>query len=242
MQLTNIHTLTGTIVLHSGLHIGSGDSEMHIGGTDSPVIKNPITSEPYIPGSSIKGKIRSLLEWKSGAVKEKVLGYGDYQRLNRDAATHTQAQSVKRIVQLFGISGSEQLDEKQAQEIGPTRLSFWDCSLVEAWRDKVKTKNLMLTETKMENSINRISGTADNPRNIERVPAGAEFQFKLTIKQLDGEDLLQTVLEGLKLLEMDSLGGSGSRGYGKLKFTGLKLGDAECQSRFDAVQPFAKAA
>lgn len=240
MQLTNIHTLTGIIRLQSGLHIGSGDSEMHIGGTDSPVIKNPITHEPYIPGSSIKGKIRSMLEWKSGAVKEKVLGYGDYQRLSQSTSTKDQAQSVKKIVQLFGVSGGDNLKEEEAREIGPTRLSFWDCSLVEAWREKVKDKNLMLTETKSENTINRISGTADNPRNIERVPAGAEFQFKLTIKQLDGEDLLPIVLEGLKLLEMDSLGGSGSRGYGKLKIEQLKLNGEDRQAAFDAVQPFAK--
>ena len=242
MQLTNIFTLTGIIRLQSGLHIGSGDSEMHIGGTDSPVIKNPITNEPYIPGSSIKGKIRSLLEWKSGAVKEKVLGYRDYQQLERDAATKGQVQAVKLIVQLFGNSGGEKLDEAEAREIGPTRLSFWDCSLNSDWSKKVKDKNLMLTETKSENSINRISGTAANPRNIERVPAGAEFQFKLTIKQLDGEDLLHTVLEGLKLLEMDSLGGSGSRGYGKLKIEQLKLSGEDLQTQFDAVQPFAKAA
>lgn len=244
MQLTNIHTLTGIIRLQSGLHIGSGDSEMHIGGTDSPVIKNPITSEPYIPGSSIKGKIRSLLEWRAGVVaisKGNPIGFNDLAHLNGE-----QKPQAESILKLFGISGGDKAGNKEdiaaREKLGPTRLSFWDCSLVEAWRDKVKTKNLMLTETKMENSINRISGTADNPRNIERVPAGAEFVFKLTIKQLDGENLLPTVLEGLKLLEMDSLGGSGSRGYGKLQFTDLKLNDTDCQSQFAAAQPFAKAA
>ena len=68
MQLTNIQKLTGQIELLSGLHIGSGNTEIHIGGTDNPVIKNPITQEPYIPGSSIKGKLRSLLEWQLGVV------------------------------------------------------------------------------------------------------------------------------------------------------------------------------
>ncbi|MEI6542399.1 MAG: type III-A CRISPR-associated RAMP protein Csm3, partial [Methylococcales bacterium] len=70
MQLTKIQKLTGQIELLSGLHIGSGNTEIHIGGTDNPVIKNPITQEPYIPGSSIKGKIRSLLEWQLGVVAQ----------------------------------------------------------------------------------------------------------------------------------------------------------------------------
>ena len=68
MQLQNIRTLTADLILESGLHIGAGDSEIHIGGIDNPVIKHPVSGEPYIPGSSLKGKIRSLLEWKSGAV------------------------------------------------------------------------------------------------------------------------------------------------------------------------------
>ena len=68
MQLTKIQKLTGQIELLSGLHIGSGNTEIHIGGTNNPVIKNPITQEPYIPGSSIKGKMRSLLEWHLGVI------------------------------------------------------------------------------------------------------------------------------------------------------------------------------
>ncbi len=235
MQLTQIHVLQATLRLVSGLHIGSGDNEMHIGGTDSPVIKNPLTNQPYIPGSSLKGKIRSLLEWRSGAVKERVLDYQDY--LN---AQPTQQAAVKHIIQLFGLSGSDKPDEQQAREIGPSRLAFWDCALNVDWCQSVQDKNLLLTEVKMENSINRISGTADNPRNIERVPAGAEFDFKLSMKQLNDEDLLHTVLQGLKLLEMDSLGGSGSRGYGKVAFINLTLNGECLQQTFADIQPFEK--
>ncbi len=68
MKLTHIQKITGQIELLSGLHIGSGNTEIHIGGTDNPVITNPITQQPYIPGSSIKGKMRSLLEWQLGVV------------------------------------------------------------------------------------------------------------------------------------------------------------------------------
>lgn len=220
MQLTQVRTLEAQLVLLSGLHIGAGDGEMHIGGTDNPVIKHPHSGQPYIPGSSLKGKIRSLLEWKSGAVQEKPLGL-------KDARGSTEA-DVRAILKLFGVSGSEQLDVASARAIGPSRLGFWDCALDQEWLNQIREANQMLTEVKSENTINRIKGVAEHPRNTERVPAGARFQFRLSLKVLrddagQEENLLPAVLAGLKLLELDSLGGSGSRGYGKIKFEGLSL-------------------
>ena len=100
MQLKNIQILTATLTLESGLHIGAGDSEIHIGGIDNSVVKHPISGEPYIPGSSLKGKIRSLLEWKSGTVQEDPLGKKEYEQ-----STGEQQTAVKHILQLFGISG-----------------------------------------------------------------------------------------------------------------------------------------
>jgi CRISPR-associated protein Csm3 len=133
------------------------------------------------------------------------------------------------VVQLFGVSGDAQLSEERARAIGPTRLSFWDCELSPAWLKEVESMNLGLTEVKSENSINRITGVAVAPRFFERVPAGAAFDFRLSLKVLDGEDLLPTVLAGLRLIELDSLGGSGSRGYGKVRFVDLKV-DGEATS------------
>ncbi len=235
-QLTAITTLTATLELVSGLRIGAGDSEMRIGGVDNPVIRHPHTQAPYIPGSSLKGKMRSLLEWRSGAVKEEALGWRDY-----EGATPATQPEVKRILQLFGISGDAKLGEEM-RELGPTRISFWDCNLQPAWEEEVRANNQMLTEVKSENRINRISGVAEHPRQTERVPAGARFDFRLSVKRLagDGDELVDTVLQGLKLLELDSVGGSGSRGYGKVKFVGLQIDGADAQARFDAVQPFAK--
>ena len=237
MKLTALRKLTGQIELVSGLHIGSGNTEMHIGGTDNPIIKNPVNGQPYIPGSSLKGKMRSLLEWRSGAVKEEALGWRDYQ-----SATPATQPEVKRILQLFGISGDAKLGDEM-RELGPTRISFWDCNLQKDWLAEVRGNNQMLTEVKSENRINRISGVAEHPRQTERVPAGARFDFRLSVKRLagDGDDLLTTVLQGLKLLELDSIGGSGSRGYGKVKFVRLAIDGTDAQARFDAVQPFAKA-
>ena len=91
-QLTGITTIQATLELVSGLRIGAGDSEMRIGGVDNTVIRHPHTQAPYIPGSSLKGKMRSLLEWRSGAVKEAPLGYPDLQ----NASGAVQASSLSR--------------------------------------------------------------------------------------------------------------------------------------------------
>lgn len=234
MKLDKIAKLTGKIELVSGLHIGSGNTEMHIGGTDNPVIKNPVTSQPYIPGSSLKGKMRSLMEWRAGVVgiaQGKPLGLDDLEKLNGE-----RPQGVE-ILRLFGYAPSGANDNPAViKEIGPTRLAFWDCELDSSWIEEMDKKNLLLTETKMENTIDRIKGTAENPRNTERVPAGARFNFQLTLKVIDGEDLLEPVLRGLKLVELSGLGGSISRGYGKLLFRNLQLDNEPVQERLAQVQ------
>ena len=236
MQLTNIKKLTGQIELLSGLHIGSGNTEIHIGGTDNPVITNPITQQPYIPGSSIKGKMRSLLEWHLGVVAETgghPLNFSHVDKL--DKKVHKQA---KDLIKLFGGASDSKNDEALINEIGPSRLAFWDCSLDIDWVIEMNEKNIMLTEVKMENTIDRIQGTAAHGglRNTERVPATAKFNFNLTIRVHDHEDLSSTILLGLKLLELTGLGGSGSRGYGKIAFRELKLDGQDIQVKLDQLK------
>ena len=229
MKLTNIVEIKAKLVLQTGLHIGAGDSEMHIGGIDNSVIKHPMTQSPYIPGSSLKGKIRTLLEWRSGAVQSAPLSLKDISK---------NPEEVKNILRLFGISGDTKNSEQEVAEIGVSRLAFWDCALNEAWENEIRDDNQLLTEAKSENTIDRITSTAGNPRQTERVPAGAEFDFKLTLRQFEGDKpkLLDLVLKGLKLLELDSLGGSGSRGYGKVKFTDLTV-DGKAYN-LDDIKPF----
>ncbi|RLB07162.1 MAG: type III-A CRISPR-associated RAMP protein Csm3 [Deltaproteobacteria bacterium] len=232
MKLVNMKEIKGKIILMSGLHIGAGDTEMKIGGTDNTVIKHPHTLEPYIPGSSIKGKIRSLLELRSGLMGKtdgKPLSYSDLK--NEEEKVKTEGM---KILKLFGTSGS---DDKDAAELGPTRCSFADCLLDPEWKEKARTNHYVYTEIKPENTINRIRGTADNPRFTERVPAGAEFRFSITLKQMDtdsDDDLERLLLEGLKLLEMDALGGNGSRGYGRVRF---EFEDDDLNSVFKELKP-----
>jgi len=231
MQLTHIRKITGTLELLSGLHIGGGNTEMHIGGTDNPVIKNPVTNQPYIPGSSLKGKMRSLLEWRAGVVgltNGKPLGFQHIRQLEG-----TQQDQGKVLLKLFGGAPEGDPDEALLKEIGPTRLAFWDCNLEPAWVAEMNERNLLLTEQKTENQIDRIAGVAEHPRNTERVPAGARFDFQLTLKVHGEEDLLKELLVGFKLLELTGLGGSGSRGYGKLRFMGLAMQGEDLQTRLD---------
>lgn len=236
MKLKNIKEIKGTIILKTGLHIGAGETEMHIGGTDNPVVKHPFTNEPYIPGSSLKGKIRSLLELKSGLVK-----YSDGESLSMKALDKAKGENVsenqinygKRIIKLFGTSGAEEVVKKG---LGPTRVSFSDCIITEEIREKAKKGEIVLTEVKAENRINRITGTAQHPRFTERVPAGIEFNFCITLKEFEGDEgLEELLLEGMKLLEHDALGGSGSRGYGRIEF---KFEDPQVAEKYQKIDPF----
>jgi CRISPR-associated protein Csm3 len=224
MRLTAIRTLEGILELVTGLHIGSGNTEMHIGRSDNPVIKHPKTGEPYIPGSSIKGKMRSLLEWQLGVVGVTGGHPLGFRHLADTRLSDDDRAKAKDLLRLFGGAPERDgVDPALIEEIGPTRLAFWDCPLTREWVEEMTRRRLMLTETKMENMIDRIRGVAAHPRAVERVPAGATFEFRLTVRVLDHEDLTPMIFEGLTLLVLTGLGGSGSRGYGKIRFARLEL-------------------
>jgi CRISPR-associated protein Csm3 len=223
LKLQKIYEITGKIELLTGLRIGSGNTEMHIGGVDNLVIKHPYTNEPYIPGSSLKGKIRSLLEYYFGlpgfsyGVDPSSGGITSYKLLKENNISEDVKSNAKTILKLFGLSGS---GSDVLEKIGPTRVAFSDCFFTEEFKSKLEKERLPYTEIKAENRINRITGTAEHPRFTERVPAGAEFNFRITLKIYSDEDeeLLDILLKGMKLLELDYLGGCGSRGYGRIKF------------------------
>lgn len=194
--------ISGTIELLSGLHIGGNTAFAAIGAVDSPIIKDPLSNLPLIPGSSLKGKMRSLL---AKAYNEEVSTTP-----NRDHA---------RITRLFGATSGGGENGKQ---IIRGRLLFRDSLLSN--KEKLLEKGVRdYTEIKFENTINRVTARA-NPRQIERAIRGSEFQFEL-IYELENmaevsEDI-ETIIAGLRLLELDYIGGNGSRGYGKIAFKEL---------------------
>jgi len=213
MRLIKIKKISGKILVKTGLHIGGGDAAMEIGGMDNPIIKNPFNNEPYIPGSSLKGKMRSLLEWELG-------------RLNLHGEVH-QCRDENEALQcpicrVFGISASEKFN------LGPTRLVIRDCPLSEEFSKKFKNGDSII-EDKNENWIHRITAEA-KPRPVERVVPGVTFDFDVSFKILDmgdngkadEENFKKVLLLGLALVQEDFLGGGGSRGSGRVEFIDLK--------------------
>lgn len=208
MKQMTIKTLKGKLIVKTGLHIGAGNDVVQIGGVDSPIIKNPSNGEPYIPGSSIKGKMRSLMEWNL----EKVTDFKGEPCKCGD--------SKCPICRVFGCAND---DKNKNTDRGPTRLIVRDAILSK----ESKQKNI-LTEEKAENNINRITAKA-NPRFIERVVPGVEFDFEISYRVIDtGDDgkidkdyFNEVVLKSLKMLQDDYLGGGGTRGNGQVEFKDL---------------------
>ena len=185
--------------------LGGDDNGFDIGGADSNVIKNPLTQEPYIPGSSIKGKLQSLLKYAHGKVE------GDDIALEDE-----EIQNIFKPV------------ENKTPAI--TRAIFRDCKLTRKSSEELQSKlgTNVFTEIKAENKINAIKGTADSPRFIERVPAGAVFEGEIVLNIFDGDDeekMKKAIEESLSLLEHNYLGGSGSRGYGRVNIKDKELKD-----------------
>ena len=199
-QLKKKIRIRTTITLITGLHIGGNQENVEIGGIDNSVIKLAnCGNQPYIPGSSLKGKMRCLLEQTAGFPK-----IGSYPEVNN----------------LFGITENSGNKETVTR---PSKLIVRDAMLTdESAKQLLECENLDMpyTENKFENTINRVDGSA-NPRQLERVPAGAVFnaEFILNIWDDDNEqEMLKLFEKGISLVENDYIGGSGSRGYGQIKF------------------------
>ena len=189
-----------TITLVTGLHIGGSSENVEIGGIDNPVIKLATKeNQPYIPGSSLKGKMRCLLEQTAGA---SMVGMNN------------------QVNNLFGITESKSL--KTGNQ--PSKLIVRDAMLTdESKKALLECDNLDMpyTENKWENVIDRTKGVAEHPRQSERVPAGAVFNAEFIINVWDDDneaELMELFNKGIRLLENDYLGGSGSRGYGQIEF------------------------
>ena len=220
--------LKGKIKLVTGLHIGGLKETVEIGGMDNPVIttyrvKNGrFTKIPYIPGSSIKGKIRSLLEIAYAddiAGKEKK-GETGYIQVGENYIKYT-SEKARLIPMLFGKPANPKGDNENISRV-LVRDAYPDEDTIKRWNEHPDIVNG--TEAKIENSINRITSMA-NPRPVERVPAESVFNFEIVLTIYENDDekaLLSMLLEGLKMLEDNYLGGYGSRGYGKIKFYELK--------------------
>lgn len=231
----------------TGLHIGGTDEGFEIGGIDNPVIKDQVTGYPYIPGSSLKGKMRSLLEWAI-TYKDKVEDDGKEKEVERTRVENMIRQKEGKwnasacncgecdVCIVFGSSA----DTKGQKE--PTRLTVRDSfpkglfdsngkrrnedaitdGTIAEWKKNLGEK--IYTEAKTENAIDRLTSAA-NPRSMERVPADSVFEVEIVFDLYNFKDTsrLKKVFQGMSLLEDSALGGGGSRGSGKVKFENFQI-------------------
>jgi CRISPR-associated RAMP protein, Csm3 family len=237
--------ITGTIEAKTGLMVGGSSIGLEIGGADKVVIRNPLTNQPYIPGSSLKGKMRSLLE-------KTTAGISINKNITEKVRIHQckdDTQNICDICKIFGLPA----EHKKAEN---SRLIVRDADLIgiieegnvikgkDAIKKLLDSKNtdMPYTEVKTEVVIDRITSAA-TPRNFERVPAGAVFGLNMICNIYEGDDvneILSKVFEGLRLVQDDYIGGSGTRGYGQVKFgiEKLEYKDQDSYEQDKPAQPF----
>ena len=224
--------LRGKIECLTGLHIGGSKEKLQIGGVDSIVIRSPRTQYPYIPGSSLKGKMRHLLEYLTGGVNKPV-----HREVPKDMTDEAeldrknlgQVSRLPEIARIFGVGVDDRDKHKELKGIGLPRLIVRDAlpdqTTIEMWESLGSDANF--TEYKAENGIDRLTSAA-NPRFIERVVEGSCFDFELVYTayaESNSKEEVETInedigniLAGLRLLEGNFLGKSGTRGYGRIRF------------------------
>lgn len=203
-KLSKILTIEKIMRLESGMCIGGTDDEIRIGDIDKDVVRDPLTGEPIIPGSSFKGAMRSALETCLG--KDAVCTCGEESCL---------------VCTIFGKGAKKETEPKRQI----TRLIVPDAYLTRESSEMLKQFLPMGTEIKTENTIDRVQGKSVNKRTFTRVPRGVEFRVQLVLQVFEGdneEEFKKCVEFALKLLEHRYIGGSGSRGYGRIKFRDAK--------------------
>lgn len=235
------HKLYGRVIFtmniqaKTGLHIGGSSTGLEIGGVDNPVIRDALSGIPYIPGSSLRGKMRSQLE--------KALGLRQNNSIGSQVKIHTckttaeyEANGGCPVCQIFGVPG-------EVEATGSTRLVVRDVPMKPESVDQLLKAHtdLAFTELKTEVAIDRVTSAA-TPRNLERVPAGTIFgPAELVFSIYDPADVerLTRILEGLQLVQDDYLGGAGSRGSGKVEFTDIHV-SARSGARYSVEEKYQK--
>ncbi len=211
--------VSGRIKVITGLAIGGSGGTLEIGGVDNPIIRNPLNNEPFIPGSSLKGKFRSLLEkFLEKELNNRIIEKPNLIRIH--TCKSEEEYNNCAVCMIFGSS------EKGINK--PSRLIVRDASLMDGTeyskKELEEKGDLPFSELKTETVIDRITAQA-MPRELERVPAGAEFNLDLIFDLYNEKDIefFSHLFSVMKLLEDDYLGGSGTRGSGQIKFDNLVI-------------------
>lgn len=192
--------ITGTLEVLTGMHIGGSSAFAAIGAVDSPIVRDTLSDMPMIPGSSLKGKLRTLLA----------------RSLCRDIQAMPKFDEDDPVIlRMFG----------SAQPVRRSRLQFSDCFITNV----DSFKEVGITEVKTENGINRLTSVA-NPRQIERVVPGVKFGVRIVYDVIKPEEVAQDMEQlahAMRLLQLDYLGGHGSRGSGRVSLSGFRFEQVE---------------
>lgn len=232
MYLDKHEQITGVIHCLSGVRVGGNNNVIEIGALDNPIIRNPITNLPYLPGSSIKGKMRSSLELslRRGSPPALTLPLPVMRSVERDGKPEINPCSCGKCIvcKLFGSGDSKTTFE-------PTRLIFRDCALADSslkeLEEAAESSGVFFAEIKPGVRMNRATNTVAKGAffNFERVPEGTDFKFELVLRlygELDPDgvrnDYRKVIAFGLGLIEKEGIGGKISSGYGKVEFRDLK--------------------
>ena len=228
MKRLRTHQISGTIELKTGMRIGGSDDLLEIGGTDLTCIKNPVTMQPYIPGSSLKGKLRCELERTFGLYSGRD-NNKPYDAMKANPDTRSRKKRISKAISelkpeeylIAVVFGPHQNSE---HNLGPTRIIVRDASLLEGGDLEIKTENI----------IDRVTGAAAHPRKIERVVAGSKFRLEIVLQEWDldagcehndkkaGEALIEFVKDGLREVRNSGLGSGVSRGSGQIDFENMQ--------------------
>jgi len=236
ITITSKILIKGIIETQTGLHIGGNSVSMGIGGVDNVIVRNPLDNRPYIPGSSIRGKMRALLErFRGNEMNNPEGGFSESEdKDNNNKQIFLAGKDNKTLLgKLFGTASDKDNNDGRTS----TRLIVRDATLNSESNDKLENApnlDMPLSEVKTEVAIDRITASA-NPRQVERVPRDVSFDFELilTLLSSDSDDdrkaFFNLIGEGMMLIQDDYLGGHGSRGYGQIQFYIDSIVERTCQ-------------
>lgn len=203
-RLTHYIKCTAKIKLLSGMLVGGQKEGIGIGGIDNPVIRNPVTNVPYLPGSTLKGRFRMALELKYKDTNKETNGEGPSTDLGNNSL----------VVKMFGSGSPKNISE-------PTRCIFRDCYLSKGFEDY----QLMEEKTEVKMDRYKLNAMKGGNRTSERIPEGAQFDFEVMIRILEDDkedDFKSRLKEAIHIIQLEYLGGSGTRGYGKVEFEDIQ--------------------
>ena len=191
--------ISGTIEAVTPLHIGSGKPEVELGEVDMPILRDP-SGQPYIPGSSLKGRVRAEAEKIARKMGMDVCEPPDVNSMCGSKKGRVEDFCI--CCRIFGTAGKISLASK---------VKFRDAYPLERVESLLERTGI---------AIDRKTGAVAKGAlyTIEAVPAGTQFGLEIVAENLSDEEL-KLLKAALRSVEDSALGGSSTRGFGKVKIT-----------------------